>query len=267
MASPRFADARLANGLRLRYAEQGEADGPVVLMLHGYTDSWFSFSRLLPLVPERWRVIAPSHRGHDESDKPVDGYTVDNLATDALQFMDALGLARAHIIGHSMGAFIAPRMAAYAPARVSTLVLIGTAPSLRNDAILGLWDEIKALGDTVDPAYARTFQTSMVTRAVPAGFMERAIAESLKLPAHAWKAICQDFANDAAPAHLAKVQCPTLVLGGDHDIAFSVAEHEALAELIPDARLKIYPNVGHSPHWEVPEEVAADIAAFIGENA
>ena len=177
MASPRFADARLANGLRLRYAGQGEADGPAVLMLHGYTDSWFSFSRLLPLVPKRWRVIAPSHRGHGESDKPADGYTVDNLADDALQFMDALGLERAHIIGHSMGAFIAPRMAAYAPARVSTLVLIGTAPSLRNDAILGLWDEIKAFGDTVDPAYARSFQTSMVKRAVPAGFMERAIAE------------------------------------------------------------------------------------------
>lgn len=265
MTTPRFADARLPGGLRLRYAEQGEPGGPIVLMLHGYTDSWFSFSRLLPLVPKSWRVIAPSHRGHDESDKPADGYTVDNMATDALQFMDTLGLERAHVIGHSMGAFIAPRMAARAPERITKLVLIGAAPILRNAAILGLWEEIKGFGDTVDPAYARGFQTSMVQRAVPTGFIERAIAESMKLPAHAWKAICQDFANDTSSAHLAKVQCPTLVLGGDHDAAFPVAEQEELAKLIANARLKIYPNVGHSPHWEVPEEVAADIRAFLEE--
>ena len=85
-------DVTLRNGVRLGYAERGPRLGPVVLMLHGLTDSWFSFSRVLPLLPKELRVIAVDQRGHGESDRPASGYTMDHFAVDLLQLMDALNI-------------------------------------------------------------------------------------------------------------------------------------------------------------------------------
>jgi non-heme chloroperoxidase len=62
----RFAKHRLPSGLHV--AEQGPADGRAVLMLHGYSDSWVSYSRILPLLPTNWHVIVPDQRGHGDSD-------------------------------------------------------------------------------------------------------------------------------------------------------------------------------------------------------
>src|SRR3712207_5267137 len=121
----RFGTTRLETGPRIHYAEQGDPDGDVLVFLHGYTDSWFSFSRLLPLLPERYRAYALSQRGHGDSERPADGYTVDNLAADVVAFLDAVGAARATVVGHSMGSIIARRVAETRPERVARLVLIG----------------------------------------------------------------------------------------------------------------------------------------------
>ena len=81
--------ARLSNGVTLHFAAQGPKTGPAVVMLHGFTDSWFSFSRVLPLLPAEMRVIAPDMRGHGDSERPPLGYRAD-LADDVLRLMDAL---------------------------------------------------------------------------------------------------------------------------------------------------------------------------------
>ncbi len=78
--TPRFADVTLATGVRLRYAEQGDRGGPAVILLHGYSDSWFSWSRVMPLIPARYHVIAPDQRGHGDSDKPEGGYAMRDMA-------------------------------------------------------------------------------------------------------------------------------------------------------------------------------------------
>src|SRR5262245_29528107 len=95
---------QLASGVRLRYAAHGDADGYPIVMLHGYSDSSFSFSRLLPLLPSSYRAYALDQRGHGDSGKPAQGYAMADFAADALAFMDALGLPSAIVIGHSMGA-------------------------------------------------------------------------------------------------------------------------------------------------------------------
>ena len=61
---------RLSNGVTLHFAAQGPQTGPALVMLHGFTDSWFSFSRVLPLLPDDMRVIAPDTRGHGDSERP-----------------------------------------------------------------------------------------------------------------------------------------------------------------------------------------------------
>ena len=62
-------------------------------MIHGYSDSWFSFSRVLPLLPPELRVIAPDMRGHGDSERPPSGYRIADMADDVIRLMDALNVA------------------------------------------------------------------------------------------------------------------------------------------------------------------------------
>ena len=79
--TPSFGDAHLPSGVRLHCVQQGPPTAPAVLMLHGYTDSWYSFSRVLPLLPPDLRFIVPDQRGHGSSDKPLSGYGMNEFAT------------------------------------------------------------------------------------------------------------------------------------------------------------------------------------------
>ena len=96
----RFSTARLATGPRLHYAESGDPAGPAILFLHGWPDSWFSYSRVLPLLPDRYRALVPDQRGFGESDRPDGGYGIPDLAADAAAFLDEVGVTRAAIVGH-----------------------------------------------------------------------------------------------------------------------------------------------------------------------
>jgi pimeloyl-ACP methyl ester carboxylesterase len=252
-------EVRLANGLRLRYADRGPKNGMAVLMLHGITDSSFSFSRVMPLMPAGIRVIVPDQRGHGDSDRPEAGYAVDDFAIDALQLLDALNVQRAVVVGHSMGSFVARRMAERAPDRIERLILVGSAPSVRNDAVGGMQQAFEALQDPIDPVFVREFQMSTVHQPVPEDFMERAIAESRKVPARVWKAALAGLVA-YHPATPGPSFVPTLVLGGDKDAMFSAAEQQALARGIPGAVVRILPDIGHTLHWEAPERFVSLLA-------
>ncbi|MCG8419715.1 MAG: alpha/beta hydrolase, partial [Proteobacteria bacterium] len=75
-------------------------------------------------LPGDLRVVAPSQRGHGDSGHPAGGYGVDDFAADAIALLDALGIERAAVVGHSMGSFIAQQVALRAPQRVTHLILI-----------------------------------------------------------------------------------------------------------------------------------------------
>jgi non-heme chloroperoxidase len=226
----------------------------MVLMLHGLTDSSFSFSRVLPLLPSDVRFVALDQRGHGNSDRPVRGYSIDDFATDALQVMDALHVFEAVVIGHSMGSFVARRMAERAPDRVSRLVLIGTALTAQNAAIAELLTDFASLTDPVDERFIREFQTSCIHRHVPDAFMERVIAESRKVPARVWQAAIAGLWTYQPQWPLT---VPTTVIGGEKDAVFSPAEHADLFHATERSALYIEPNVGHTIHWEAPERFAA----------
>ncbi|MDP9352834.1 MAG: alpha/beta hydrolase, partial [Chloroflexota bacterium] len=120
----RFTSTRLATRFRMHYAEQGAPGGEVLICLHGYADSWYSYSRLLPLLPAHYHTYALSQRGHGDSERPINGYTVNDLAADVTAFMDAVSVPSATIVGDSSGAIIARRVAESHPERVARLVLI-----------------------------------------------------------------------------------------------------------------------------------------------
>ena len=251
---PVRAEVRLASGIRLKYVQQGPPDGPAVVMLHGYSDSSFSFSRVLPLMPAHLRVVAIDQRGHGDSDRPDGGYSVNMLANDALMVMDALGITRATVVGHSMGSFVARRIAEIAPARVRRLVLIGTGPSLQKDSLAALRTAIEVLVDPVDEGFIRDFQRSTLFRPVPDRFFEQVVAESRKLPARVWKAVMENlWHHHPRPS----IDCPTDVLGGEQDAVFSVEEQAAVYGVSQRGTLHLEPYVGHALHWEAPERFVA----------
>ncbi|RVQ62557.1 alpha/beta hydrolase [Sinorhizobium meliloti] len=105
----------LVDGLSVPCVEHGDPTGTPLLLLHGYPDSWRSFESVLSKFPVSIRAIAFTQRGHGEADKPASGYSPVDFAADAVRLLDRLGISRAVIAGHSMGSFVAQRIATTIP--------------------------------------------------------------------------------------------------------------------------------------------------------
>jgi non-heme chloroperoxidase len=250
----------LRSGITLHYRAQGPATGPALILLHGFTDSSFSFSRVLPLLPPSVRVIVPDQRGHGRSDRTPGDYSMDALARDVVELMDALNVPTATIVGHSMGSFVARRVAWLAPGRISRLVLVGAGLSATNSAVREVQQSVAALSDPVDPGFVREFQYSTIALPVPEAFMDTVIAESLRLDAATMQGLI-DGMTTYAPAE-PEIAVPVLVVGGDRDVVFPLAEQQALARAIRGAEMQTLPGVGHTPQWEVPDAFVAALGVI-----
>ena len=261
---PAVKSAAVPGGV-LEYVEQGT--GLPVIFLHGYTDSWRSFSSVLPCMPHTLRAIAVSQRGHGNSYRPAAGYRARHFAGDVAALLDTLAIERAVIVGHCMGAQVAQRFAIENPDRTAGLVLLAGYPTLKdNPAVQQLWPAIATLSDPIDPAFVAAFQESTLAQAVPPGWMEMVVSESLKVPARIWREIGEGLLRDDVSRHLDWIEAATLILWGDRDSLCSRADQDTLATGIARARLKVYRNAGHGLHWEWPNRVAADLTAFVQER-
>jgi non-heme chloroperoxidase len=264
----RLAKAPLSTGVRLRYAERGDPTGEAIIFLHGYSDSWFSFRRVLPLLSPSYHAFALSERGHGDSDKPECCYTPEDFAADIDAFMEAVGIEEATIVGASGGSFMAQRVTLDYPHRISRLVLISSAATLLdNEAVMALGEEMLALEDPISPEFVREWQEVNVYHPVPDEFFDKMISESLKIPARVWRDYWEGVV--LAPDHasrLHEMEAPTLILWGDKDAVFSREDPERLAGAVPGATLKVYPETGHAVHWERPEWVVRDLEEFMKET-
>ena len=260
-----FATVHLATGLGLRYAQRGNPEGEAIVFLHAYADSWYWFSRVLPLLSPEHHALVPDQRGHGESDKPECGYTADDFAADVDAFVETLGLGEVTLVGHSSGGLIAQRVALDYPRRVGRLVLIGAPTTLvHNEAVAGAGEEILALEDPVPTEFVRGFVQGIIHHPVPESFLAGAVSESLKVPARVWHDYWEGVllaADDTA--RLGEIGAPTLILWGERDALLPRDEQERRAGAIPDATLRAYPETGHAVAAERPEWVARDLEAFI----
>ncbi len=253
----------LPNGVRLPYVEQGGRAGVPVILLHGTSDSWRSFEPVLPELPDWMRGIAVTQRGHGDADRPDTGYSPKDFADDVAALMDALGLEKAIVVGHSMGGSIAQRFAIDHPTRMLGLVLIGARASWhRHPAVIALGEAVATLSDPVDPDFVREFQLSTIAQPVSPAYFEAVVAESLKLPARVWRASFECVFEADHTAELGDIAAPTLLMCGGRD-DFARDEQDTLLAAIPGASLLIYQDAGHALHWEEPQRFAADVAAFI----
>lgn len=261
-----------AEGIRLGYVELGEAPatatGLPVILIHGYTDSSRSWSLVAaPLrdaLPGR-RIIAVELRGHGISDAPECCYGPDNLAHDLKGAMDALGIARADLVGHSLGSITAAELAATHPERVNRIVLASSATAIPAAATEWLWQEIPALPDQIDPAGA--FMTAWFANPNPVApeFLTREMAEAAAIPKHVWTGVLTGLTTHDWAMLAPRITAPALVLWGDQDALFGPESQAALHAALPGAKTLTYSGLGHNFFWEQPERAAGDIAAFLKE--
>lgn len=264
--APRFARVQLATGPTIHYAVQGPADGPVVILLHGFSDSWYSWSPLLPLLPESWSVYALTQRGHGDSDRPAGDYSPPTFARDVLAFMDAAGIERASIVGHSLGGIVAQHVAAAAPERVERLVIVGSVATAQTmPGMAEFRAAIHELPDPVPVEFARGFQESTLHVRPSAAFVDSVVAESAKLPAHVWRGVIDGLLETGPAAGLDAFDAPALVLWGERDGYMPYADQLDLVRSLR-ARLVVYHGIGHGMHWEAPDQVARDLIAFIDDR-
>jgi non-heme chloroperoxidase len=264
VTTPVLRWVKLSTGVRFQYVEQGDPSGTAVVLLHGYVDSWRSFERVLPLLPDSLHVFTITQRGHGNSGRPQAGYRYRDFAQDLAAWMDAIGLESAVIVGHSMGSAIAQRFAIDQPTRARGLLLIGSTTTWHgNPVIEEVWDAVSVLTDPIDPEFVREFQESTLARPVPPVFLESIIDESLKVPAMVWREAWSVIHQTDHSPELSRISVPTLLTWGDQDGMSPRDEQDALLASIAGSRLEIYEGTGHALHWEKPERFAADLVSFI----
>ena len=220
--------------LRIVYDDVGA--GPPVLFLHGFASTrsvnWQVTGWHKRAEGEGFRLIAPDQRGHGASGKfysPAD-YALPRMAADAVALLDALGIARAPVVGYSMGASVVLRALLDFPDRFEAGVIAGAGLTSASDRASG---EIAAALEAPSREAAQG--------ALGAEF--RAFAERTKSDLPALAACIRGVGRDFRPGDFARIGCPVLVIAGDADEV--ARDPEPLAALIPGAELHLVPRKNH----------------------
>ena len=255
---------RLQNGVQLNYIELGNPKGEPLLLLHGYTDSSRSWSLTAPYLGE-YRLLIPDQRGHGGSDAPPCCYSSTQFADDARLFLDALGIDRAAVVGHSLGSMVAISLAADHPKRVSRIILIGSTALVPVERGNWLYDNATALRAPLDPSsqFLREWHPSNQPTPVDPVFADSIEEEYLTIPLHVWHGVMRELASVPVGRHAPDVKVPVLVLSGGKDPLFPAQHHASLLKAFPQAKAQVYPELGHNPNWERPEAVASTMKSFL----
>jgi pimeloyl-ACP methyl ester carboxylesterase len=278
---PFGATVAFEDGTSVAVADTGERDKPALVLIHGLQDEADSWQRLLPMLRDRFRIIAPDLPGHGRSDKRARRYTIPFLADAVLQTMTRLGVGQAVLAGNSLGAMIAEYIALTQTPRVSRLVLISGTLAITKQppsGNSGLMDRLfadraerayfarlradpDAAYDTLRPYYAdldalpegqRAFLRMRVNERVNDEAQRRA-AFSIRSNM-AWFFVRNLVTIRRKIAHL---KVPTQIIWGADDVVFPTANGPARKALQPNADYVALPDCGHLPQQERPDDVAA----------
>ncbi len=264
------------DGLRVHYQEFGEENKPVLLLIHGYSASTFTWKTAAPMLAEEgFRVIAVDMIGFGFSSKPGwFDYAISSQARIIERFMDRLGIGSALVVGSSYGGAVAAMLTLDYPERVEKLVLVD---AVSNDEAMNhpLIHLVKTpiVGELLgaflvdSKAFVRhRMKTSLAAANYHLVTNER--VNSIHRPLHAadghnsmlssvrnWQA--QRIENDA---HL--ISAPVLLIWGEHDVVIPPRNGRTLHRLIPQSRLVMFKNCGHVPQEECPADFVKVVSEF-----
>lgn len=253
----------LPNGVTLEYVERGDKNGTPIIFLHGYTDSWHSFEKVLSRFREAYHLIAISQRGHGDSDRPEKGYHPKDFAADVAEFIRQKNLGACVIVGHSLGGLISQQFALDYPQLTKGVVIVSSSPSFADNAgIPEFIGEVMKLTDPVERRFAEEFQRSTFVQPVAEEDVNLYINETAKVPARVWKAIGRELEEVDYKNVLDKITAPVLILWGTEDPYCPKEDQDQFLNGLPYAKIIIYDSTGHALHWERPEKFVDDVSAF-----
>lgn len=278
-ARPTSKFAELPGGVRMHYRDDGDPSRPVVMLVHGFGDSFLSWEPWIERLSPQFRVITIDLPGHGLTSAPK-GYIPNSDAyADLVDALAAkLNLPPFALVGNSMGGGVAWQVAVRHPQRLSALVLVDAAgwpaTTLKEPPLA-----FKLMGTPVGRFLLTHIETRPITEAglkadvvdksiITPAFVDRWV-EVQRAPGH--RPILMGMSpgknSVATEAVLATIKAPTLVLHGEQDVIIEPASARKFAAAIPGARLITYPNAGHLPQVEIPDRSAADVADFLKAQA
>ncbi len=261
-----MATAQAGDGTVIYYEAWGR--GEPLLLLSGLATDLRIWACQRMVFGRRYRCIAVDNRGSGRSGKPEGPYTLEQMAADAVAVLDAEGIGRAHVVGHSMGSYIAQVLAVEHPDRVRSLTLAGTA--CRHHPwrleLLGRWKETarnhgvhawarRAFPHLLGPRTAWTFGL----------FINLLWPVILQQPAHGFDGQIEAILGAPDCARLAGIAVPTLVVCGSRDTLTTMADAAEVAALIPGAQLISLKGAGHGLMIEAAPDFNEVVLGFLGD--
>ena len=258
-------------------------DGEAVVLVHGLAGSSRTWRAVMPTLAANYDVIAPDLLGHGESAKPMGDYSLGAHASGLRDLLDALGVAKATIVGHSFGGGVAMQLAYQHPDRCDRLVLVASGGLGREVSWLLRLVTLpgaEQLMPLVFPRWLADRGTSLGQllhrrglRAPRLGEMWRSYSslagtENRKAFVRTIRTVIEPGGQTVSALdrlHLA-AHLPTLVVWGARDDIIPVAHAHVAQEAIPGSRLELLDGVGHFPHTEAPERFVAVLADFLANT-
>lgn len=255
------------NGVRLYYEIHGQGE-PLVL-IEGLGVATWIWEQHLPSFAGHFKTIAYDNRGSGKSDKPAGPYTISMMADDLAGLLDSLNIECAHVLGISLGGFIAQDFAVRYPSRVRKLILVATSA--------GGPDHVPMTQEVLAAMFATGPDLREVTRrklalAFTEDFMQNRTGDvehliDLRLqhptPPEAYLAQAAAGANFNLSEEVKSIHAPVLILAGSADRIVPVQNAHNLAKKIEGSTLKIYEGLGHQFFVENPRPFIRDVIDFL----
>lgn len=265
----------LPDGVRLHYRDVGRADGPVLVLLHGYSASSLDWQEWVERLGDRYRLILVDLPGHGLTEAPA-GYeaSIARMVACIAALLDALACPAVVLVGNSMGGQVVWRYAVDRPTRVAGLVLIGSTgwTDERQATSQGLF---RFLGHAAGRFLLRHLDLTWIARrglrsvfADPSRVtpsMVTRYTDLARAPGHRdiLTGLQMQGGDATQLARLGTLDMPTLILAGDQDQLVPVADGHRFARAIRNSTLIVYPAVGHVPMQEIPDRTADDLHRWI----
>ncbi|MFN4098390.1 MAG: alpha/beta fold hydrolase [Pararhodobacter sp.] len=243
-------------------------EGPPVVMLHGLGGTSNSFQALMGAL-SGFTILRPDLPGAGRSPLLEGALTLDRLLDAVTGFLDAQGLARVALAGHSLGTLVAQHLAARSPERVSALVLFGALTEPPGPAREGLQARAAAaraggMTAIAEDIVARTLAAETLRdKPVVAAFVRESL---MRQPPEGYARMCEALAS-MPRADAARIAAPVLLVTGESDPVSPPAMARELADLMPHARAEILPSCGHWTPVEKPATCGRLAAEFLTRHA
>jgi 3-oxoadipate enol-lactonase len=254
------------NGISVNYTLEGPASGPVITTSNSLASNLSMWDPQVPALASRYRILRYDTRGHGGTDAPPGPYSLEELTEDVHALLQALGIARTHFIGLSMGGMIGQIMALKYPHMLQSVVLCDTMSRVPSEA-KPMWDErihtaeTRGMEPLIEPTIARWF-TAPFREGRP-DVIEKVRTMIRTTPPRGYAGCCHAIAALNLTERLKEIALPTLIVVGEDDPGTPVAASRVIHEQIKGSELVILKSAAHLSNLEQPEAFNQALTAFL----